>query len=956
MNYRIAASVVAILIIVPATSMNWRAVRAQGSDRLADGFRRFDTDRDGRVTPAEFPQADLFRRLDRDGDGAVTLDEARAAAAAGALKNVTLPEPGRPVADAATPAPASAEDATEIRQGPKRIKPGDHGVGRRVADLPFRDLAGNRHKLSDFANRKAVVVALTGTGCPLCQKYAPTLAELERRYRDRGVAFVFVNPNESETVDELNEAVRTHGFVGPYGRDTNEEIARSLDAHTTTEAFVLDAARTLVYRGAVDDQYGFAYALDAPRHTYLADALDAVLAGRPPEIAATSAPGCELLFDAERGSEAATDLTYHNRVSRILQDNCLQCHRDGGLARFSLETYDEVRDYAGMIRNVVQRRIMPPWFAAPHEQDDEDGQDETGAWWANDRSLSQADRTDLLAWIQAGVPLGDPADAPLPRKFPDDWMIGDPDVVVQIPDPISIKATGRMPYQHVGVKTDFAEDRWVQAVEIQPTNRAVVHHVLVFVQEADRARAAIDERDGFFAAYVPGNSYQRYPSNLAKKLPAGATLIFQLHYTPNGTATNDQTRLGLVFAKEPPQHVVRNVGIANHRISIPPGADNHAEQAVLNVPADVRALAFMPHMHLRGKAFRYELVSPGGEKKSLLDVPRYDFNWQLEYRLAEPLDIPRGSRIELTGWYDNSAGNPANPDPTVTVGWGPQTEDEMMLGYVEYYVPSESIAGAAHSTAEPKKATQNPGSDSKLFEGLWAGSWGGGEAGGVVFQPVMAEMLIDGDHVELAGFPELNRLVGTVRFDAGAKRMQITPAVAAGDESKPEAIEFSYELEADELTLTGSDKSSVSLSRIPLAHNPSANVQVEFVTADAINEAGELLVTDFNPIRAGRRGTTFFRPSKRSLDTKQATVLLAQETGCKPMTLDEARERIHESTPVVLTYRPENRPLPDPSHALWQELYSPLPDSEAVRQTLAQILRPGTIVFVLPASERVPSP
>ena len=446
----------------------------------------------------------------------------------------------------------------------------------------------------------------------------------------------------------------------------------------------MDAARTLVYRGAVDDQYGFAYALDAPRHTYLVDALESVLVGQAPRIAATSSPGCELFLDSADSPAEPSTATYHNRVSRILQNNCVECHREGGLAPFSLETYDHVKDYAGMIRSVVDRQIMPPWFAAPDEATTDNV---SGVRWANDRSLSQQDRSDLLAWIEAGVPIGNPQDAPLPRAFPEQWMIGDPDVVLQIPEPVSVRATGRMPYQYARVTTDFAEDRWVRAVEVQPTDRAVVHHVLVFVHERGRGRVEIDEQSGFFAAYVPGNSHQQYPEGFAEKLPAGATLIFQLHYTPNGTVTSDQTRLGLVFSDTPPEHLVRNVGIANKRIEIPPGASSHAEQATLKVPADVRVLAFMPHMHLRGKAFRFDLVRPDGQRQRLLDVPRYDFNWQLEYRLADPLDVAQGSRIEVTGWFDNSAGNPANPDPTETVRWGPQTEDEMLLGYVEYYLP-----------------------------------------------------------------------------------------------------------------------------------------------------------------------------------------------------------------------------------------------------------------------------
>lgn len=574
--------------------------------------------------------------------------------------------------------------SAEIRQGPKVLPPNLHGVGRYVQDLTFTDLEGREHRLSHFADRSALVLVLTGTGCPLCLKYAPTLAELEAEYRDRSVAFVFINPNESESVDDIRQAIQSHGFQGVYVRDASRRLVRALDARTSTEVFVLDAARTLMYRGAVDDQYGLGYSLDSPRQTFVADALDAVLQGDRPRIAATWAPGCELFLEPVADAQPRLEITYHNRISRLVQDNCLECHRQGGLAPLALETYQQVKDYAGMIQAVVERGVMPPWFAAPHDLDDPHSMDIV---WANDRSLSAADRTDLLDWLVAGLPIGDAQDAPVARHFPDQWMIGKPDVVLQISKPIAIQATGQMPYQYVRIKTQESEDRWIQAIEVQPTEPAVVHHVLVFVQPPGEERLQIDERSGPFAAYVPGNSYSRYPPGFAKRLPAGASLVFQLHYTPYGTATTDQTRLGMVFAEERPKHIVRSHGIANTRIAIPPHAENHAERASMKVPTDARLLALMPHMHLRGKAFRYDLVLPDGRRRRLLDVPRYDFNWQLEYRLAEPLDVPRGSQIEVTGWFDNSAGNPANPDPTRTVRWGLQTDEEMLLGYLEYYVP-----------------------------------------------------------------------------------------------------------------------------------------------------------------------------------------------------------------------------------------------------------------------------
>jgi hypothetical protein len=202
-----------------------------------------------------------------------------------------------------------------------------------------------------------------------------------------------------------------------------------------------------------------------------------------------------------------------------------------------------------------------------------------------------------------------------------------------------------------------------------------------------------DERDGFFAAFVPGNSHAIFPDGFAKKIPAGAIVSFQMHYTPNGKATTDRTRLGLVFASRPPRHVVHVAGLANPLLSIPAGDANHLETTAITLPSDTTLLSFSPHMHVRGKAARYEAVLPDGTRRRLLDVPAYDFNWQLQYRLAEPMTLPRGTRLVYSAWYDNSNGNPANPDATKTVRWGPQTFDEMMLGYVEYFVPGrEALA------------------------------------------------------------------------------------------------------------------------------------------------------------------------------------------------------------------------------------------------------------------------
>ncbi len=297
-----SATIALVFSVWPSTAAEREDLRAQ--------FRRYDSDENGQVTAAELTDPQVFALLDGDGDGAITIEEAKSAVAAGRLRGVKLPAPvpASKLSDSKLRTDRALDEAEdrgtndEVRQAPKPIKATEYRVGRLIDDLEFTDVEGTSHRLSDFGKSKALVIAMTGTGCPLCLKYAPTLAALEDRYRDRGVAFVFVNPNESESLDRLREAIETQGFDGPYVRDVEERITRLLDVQTTTEVFVLDSARTLCYRGAVDDRYGFGYALDTPRQNYLIDALDAVIRGEQPTVAATTAPGCEMFYSDDKAT------------------------------------------------------------------------------------------------------------------------------------------------------------------------------------------------------------------------------------------------------------------------------------------------------------------------------------------------------------------------------------------------------------------------------------------------------------------------------------------------------------------------------------------------------------------------------------------------------------------------------------------------------------------------------
>jgi thiol-disulfide isomerase/thioredoxin len=622
--------------------------------------------------------------------------------------------------------PPSPRDAREL------------GIGRYVADASGEDLSGKQTSWRAGRGETLTVIALTSVTCPLCKKFAPSLARIESAYAGKGVKFVYVNVSGTDSADEMRVQIKDQGFKGLYLNDKSQSIVAMLGAQTTTEVFVVDSGNTLIYRGAVSDQYGVGFSHDAPRQRLLENALDALLAGRQPTITATSSPGCAIELESNAAKTVAPTITYAKDISRIIASNCLDCHRSGGVAPFSLDTFEAVSKRASMIRTVTEEGIMPPWFAAPHT--DEDG-NRLESPWANDRSLIQAEKDTIAAWIAAGKPRGDDKDQPLPRVFAQSkrgigWTIGEPDAIFQIPEPIAIKAEGTMPYQNVMVPTRLTEDKWVRAMQIVPTDKSVVHHVLVFVlpeaalnDPALRRQSALDESRGYWAAYVPGNDAVTFPDRLAKRLPKGAVLMFQIHYTPSGEATKDQIKIGVVYQSETPTHIVRTAAVADRRIEIPPGANNHEEQATVRLPADAKILAFMPHMHVRGKAYRYELQKPGeSEPTILLDIPRYDFNWQLRYSLREPLDAPAGATLIGTAWYDNSAENPANPDPTKIVRWGPQTYDEMMLGYVEYYLVNEDPADP-----EELPAGSTPGRGP-------AGGAGAGAAGrGLSFDRLLAQ-------------------------------------------------------------------------------------------------------------------------------------------------------------------------------------------------------------------------
>jgi hypothetical protein len=449
----------------------------------------------------------------------------------------------------------------------------------------------------------------------------------------------------------------------------------------------------------------------------------AVMIGAPQQQAATS---------------SAAAPTFSADVAPIMYAKCVACHRPGEVAPMSLITYKDVRPWASSIREKVMSRVMPPWHA-----------DRQYGTFRNEQSLTQAEIDTIVKWASAGAPEGNPSRLPALPKFPDGWQIGTPDIVFEMPVAYNIPASGTIAYQYFEVPTNFTEDKWVQAGEVRAGDRKHVHHVIVSVREPQpiprpnvvsirpipatapgaaspaaspgaatpnaAAPAAPAPRpaprvatagggnarsagDATLVNWAVGEDAPVFQPGMGKRVPKGATLIFQVHYTTDGTPGTDRSKVGLIFSKETPQREVRTGMIANPMFAIPPGVSDYQIDAEATFSEDVNVWSMHPHMHYRGKDMTYTAIYPDGRREIVLRVPKFDFGWQTDYWLAKPLSLPKGSKLYVSAHYDNSAANRNNPDPTATVRWGDQTWEEMMIGYFTYTVEGKS--GGVSSSAQ----------------------------------------------------------------------------------------------------------------------------------------------------------------------------------------------------------------------------------------------------------------
>jgi peroxiredoxin/mono/diheme cytochrome c family protein len=542
-------------------------------------------------------------------------------------------------------------------------------IGRRVPNFVVADAAGKQIALADFHEKNFIVMTFITCACPISNQYVPVLNELAQKYADKGVQFVAVNSQSGDTPEKIAAHAKEFGVGFPVLSDPQQAVAGMVGATRTCETFVLDPQRYVRYQGRVDDRYQHAAKRDTPSRHDLASAIDELLAGKDVSVKTTEVAGCAI--GRPRRTAPPGEITYSKQVSRILQEKCQDCHHPNTAAPFSLVSYDDAVNWAETIKEVVVQRRMPPWHADPR----------FGSF-TEERRLSQEEIDTLTAWVNDGTPEGNPQDAPKPVDYPDGWRIGEPDVVFELPREVTVPAKGTIPYMYFETPTNFKEDMWIQASEARPDNRAAVHHILLFYKMPGEKQGNIQKN--WIDGAAPGNIPAHYPDGIARRIPAGASLIWQMHYTATGKVEKDRSKYAFKFAKKPPEREAFTAWIANDKFRIPPGDPNYKVTSQFTFPKPALIYSFSPHMHVRGKDFEYLAILPDGTRQMLLSVPQYDFNWQSAYKLKEPLRVPAGTRIECTAHYDNSRGNPANPNAAKPVFWGDQTWEEMMIGYTDF--------------------------------------------------------------------------------------------------------------------------------------------------------------------------------------------------------------------------------------------------------------------------------
>ncbi len=559
----------------------------------------------------------------------------------------------------------------------------------RVGNFALLDHEGNYHQLRKYGDSKAVVIISTATNCLENIEKLPKYRLLRTTWENQGIRFLAINSSVEDDLTDVRLMDSLHNFDLPILLDDSQLVAETLGLSKAGEIIVLEPNRFLVlYRGGLDIDPRRALPDQGinvqPGTTGLAETLALAVAGELDvfdETVVTESIGCELDFPA-RDQHVSNVPDYAMDVAPILQEKCVTCHVEGGIAPFAMDSHMMVQGWSPMMKEVVMTKRMPPAQVDPSVNH-----------FTNARYMNPDQLQTLIHWIDAGAPRGNSEVDPLARvRSPKTvWELGEPDYIVEVPA-FTVPATGVLDYENVTINLPFEEDIWVKSVQHVPGDRRVLHHLLSYIVPADYDKRIIEgENDSyreFLEGYAPGkNESVTYPENSGMFIPKGSAVQMSLHYTTFGKETVDKTLLGLYFADEKPEHQYSTYSLSHggRNIVIPPRVNEHKMSASYVFEDEVMLHGLRPHMHYRGKYMRMGVIYPDGTKDEIINVPDYNFAWQPTYRLADPMLLPAGSRVMIEGAFDNSRYNLGNPDPDAEVRGGAQSWDEMFIGYFSYH-------------------------------------------------------------------------------------------------------------------------------------------------------------------------------------------------------------------------------------------------------------------------------
>lgn len=616
-------------------------------------------------------------------------------------------------------APPSISAESTPPERPPQAEEGD------VLNFSLLDYRGQHYELRR-TDARLVVLFFTAPGCPIARQNAPKVQAISEEFGGKGVAVWMINAMPQNDPDDraldmlyeigkfapkerLGDRYAVQGMRGlvaesvlgdretlrmetrdhvwgdpplpPVLRDEHQLVTRYFQVKRTCDTIVIDVEESaVIYRGAVDDQFVEGARKPEAKAHYLRDAVTAFLAGKPIALPKTRAHGCAVTYMTGDDDEP---ISYVEQVAPIVRDNCVSCHSRGNIGPFAMNSFNAVAGRSQMIQEVLLDRRMPPWHADPHH-----------GKFVNDRSLSGAEAQALLRWIQQGCPRGE-GDDPLPALTPPspEWGLGEPNFIIRLPKQ-QIPATGTVDYRYIDADFVMPQDAWLRAAVTKPGNPEVIHHIIVRVKYPDGREA--NSEAYLFTTWVPGLPQGECPPGTGFFIPKGSRFNFEVHYVTTGNAQTDESEVGLYLAKEPPKMRLETRACQTRDLNIPPAVRDAQHTAMYCFKRDTMLFGLSPHMHLRGSWVKFQLLYPHGRRQTLLSVPNYDFNWQTSYRLAEPIRIPAGSWMLCAGGFDNSAHNPHNPDATVRVRWGPQSWNEMFMGFMDVAeLPAEDAATAA---------------------------------------------------------------------------------------------------------------------------------------------------------------------------------------------------------------------------------------------------------------------